>query len=89
MSLDGELMTVRERSNSSHVRLVQAYLMSEWLSLLVGYMPIEPSPYGRVVPKDVSGCGVGHVLLLVKRMHCATKICFDGAAGSPENHGSG
>ena len=61
-------MTVRERSNSSHVRLVQAYLISEWRSLLVGHMPIEPSPYGRAVPKDMSGCGVGHPLLMVKRI---------------------
>ena len=66
MSLDGESTTVRKRSHSSHVRLIQAYLMSEWLSLHVGHMLIEQSPYGRTVPKDVSGCGVGHPLLLLK-----------------------
>ena len=77
MSLDGELMTVRERRISIHVRLVQAYSMSVWRSLLAGHMHIEPSPYGRAVPMDVSGCGVGHPLLLIKRMHCATKIRFD------------
>ena len=64
--------------------------MSERLSLLVGHMPIEPSPYGRAVPKDVSGCGVGHPLLWLRE--CTAQLesaLIGGAAGSPENQGSG